>query len=510
MTFFFVSFLFNRRHVELIRFQLGKQKGAQVALCLSEMFKARRSLLLQVPQSGLIQEIFQLLEKERAAQLIDLLISVSSGQGIQVNQDLICECLLQAKINLLPICRSEETNSQFKLFIHVPRSPGSTDAAGQMAWLALNGIQKPAFHSIMQDRYIYLTQEQKDIRYFIRCQELYSHLTLGRNQKALRMLLQNPKLALGYNQILNFMQEETLPALLRALEAKLMLQLYVDRYPQSPKASVHLTRIWSEVLTNPSQSPIRTRTDHQAIEAVDIPACPDGFVMVMERVPILLQKNQFSGLNTSQYEYQFLSSVVSLAKNMIDFGFWVDSETCDPSADYSKIKVLFDALFELLNDPKASSQSTNKLNDELVKLGPNESRTFLHAQVLDFLASLAGFRTNKRISMFTNAYEKIFKQLDMSSDWTTFMETLPSTRGDQATSLQAFFRPCDIAIKSLETDLFRTPILSDTIKVDTYSARGWDEAWIQVMLRLCQGKDAEINQRAIPFILRNMYVYEFV
>jgi hypothetical protein len=481
------------------------------------MFKGRRSLLLQVPQSGLIQEIFQLLEKERAAQLIDLLISVSScqGQGILVNQDLICECLLQAKINLLPICRSEETNSQFKLSIHVPRSPGSADAAGQMAWLALNGIQNPAFQSIMHDRYIYLTQEQKDIRYFIRCQELYSHLTLGRNQKALRMLLQNPKLALGYNQILNFMQEETLPALLRALEAKLMLQLYVDRYPQSPQASVHLTRIWSEVHVNPSPSSIHTRTDHQAIEAVDIPACPDGFVMVMERVPILLQKNQFSGLNTSQYEYQFLSSVVSLAKNMIDFGFWVDSETCDPSADYSKIKVLFDALFELLNDPKASSQSTNKLNDELVKLGPNESRTFLHAQVLDFLASLPGFRTNKRISMFTNAYEKIFKQLDMSSVFHVQRFAsggwgLPSTRGDQATSLQAFFRPCDIAIKSLETDLFRTPILSDTLKVDTYSARGWDDAWIQTMLRLCRGKDAEINQRAIPFILRNMYVYEFV
>ncbi len=481
-------------------------------MCLSEMFKGRRSLLLQVPQSGLIQEIFGLLEKARAAQLMVLLTSLSScqGLGVSVNQDLICERLLQAKVNLLPICRSEQTKSKLKLFIHVPGSPGSTMLStklkGEMVWHCVNDISDLQFQSIATADYSSLTPAQQDIKYFTKCLELYTQLTLGRNQKALKMLLQNPKLALGHDEILNFMQEETLPTLVRAQYAKLMLQLYVDRYPQRPKTIVHFTRIWSEVKVNPSPPSFLNSTDNQFIEAVDIPACTDQFFMLMDRVPILLRKaqGQVSGLNSDQIE--FLSSVVTLAQNMIAFGFWVDTETSDPAADYSKIKVLFDATFELLKDPKTSTQSKNKESNGLLKL---------RSQILDFLGSLLSFRQNKRISIVTNAYEKIFKQLDKTSDWTTLMqgsrEAFPSTSGDHGSKrLQALFQPYDVTIQNLEKDLFRTSIVSDTINADTYCAGGWDDAWVQTMLQLCQSKDAEINQKAIPFILRNMYAYESV
>ena len=501
----------HRRHVGLVRFYLGKMGRGQVAVCLSEMFKGRRSLLLQVPQSGLIQEIFGLLENARAAQLIALLTSLSScqGLGVSVNQDLICECLLQAKVNLLPMCRLEQTKSKLKLFIHVPGSRGSTIVTtalqGEMVWHCVNDISDLEFQSIVAGDYSSLNLVQQDIKYFTKCLELYCQLTLGRNQKALKMLLQNPKLALGYDEILNFMQEETLPAWVRAQYAKLMLQLYVDRYPQRPKTIVHLARIWSEVKVNPRPPSFLTSTDDdQSIEAVDIPACTDRFFMLMDRVPILLRKahGQVSGLNSDRIE--FLSSVVSLAQNMIAFGFWVDTETSDPAADFSKIKVLFDATFELLKDPKTSTQSTNKPSTGLLKL---------RSQILDFLGSLLAFRTNKKISIVTNAYEKIFKQLDKISDWTMegSGEAFPSTSGDYgAKGLEALFQPCGVAIQNLEKDLFRTSFLSDNINADTYCTGGWDDAWIQTMLRLCRSKDAEINKKAISFILRHMYVYESV
>jgi hypothetical protein len=467
------------------------------------MFNGRRSLLLQVPESNLIPEIFGLLEQARAAQLVSLLSSLSSCEGlpISVNQNLICDCLLKANMNLLPICRLQKTNSKVELFIHVSGSPGSTEAGGQMSWHCLNDIQDSEFHSIMTDEYFSLTPKQKDIRYFARCQELYSQLTLGRNQKALKMLLQKAELALGYAEILNFMQEETLPGWIRAQYTKLMLRLYVDRYPQSQKTVIHFTRVWSEVKVNPPPPQVLARIDHQALDSLDIPTCTDGYAMVMDLVPVLLQKVHGKIASLTKDKIEFLSSVVSLAHQMIDFGFWVDTETCDPAADYSNIKVLFDTMFELLTEDATPLSSSNS-NEGLVKL---------RRKVLAFLQSLSEFRTNKRISIVTNAYEKMFNQLEKKSDWSALMghsaAAFSSTRGDyDAKRLQAFFQPCDGAVEKLEVDLFNRTILSDTIKTDTYCTGRYDEdVWIRTMQKLCQSKDAEINRQAISSILRNMY-----
>jgi hypothetical protein len=123
-------------------------------------------------------------------------------------------------------------------------------------------------------------------RYFIRCTNLFSKLALGRNQKALGFLLNNPRFCFSYEGIFAVLKSDSIPALVRARFMTLMLRLFIDRDPQTSRPQVLYTRTWSKVraevsdldmsggASEPPKNPVCTAEQIKQLEAFLLQALP--------------------------------------------------------------------------------------------------------------------------------------------------------------------------------------------------------------------------------------------
>ena len=85
-----------------------------------------------------------------------------------------------------------------------------------------------------------LTGEHRVLRYFVRSMSLFANLCRGRNQAALGTLLQSAEMPFAYETLLALLQEDSLPALVRARLTTLMLQLYS---PPPPVLTGHVSSL---------------------------------------------------------------------------------------------------------------------------------------------------------------------------------------------------------------------------------------------------------------------------
>ena len=148
---------------------------------------------------------------------------------------------------------------------------------------------------------------------------------LGRNQKALTLIILNKSLCLSYNQILSVMQEKSLPYLIRARYLNLMGHLFVDRDPQTPVFAVNNTRLWSKC--SPQESDIQDAKHEQGT----IPVCPDEFEFVqaylIRELPNLADCTDINGNPSFNGDPTFgqlemVKSMLSLVELLLEFGFF--------------------------------------------------------------------------------------------------------------------------------------------------------------------------------------------
>ena len=179
-----------------------------------------------------------------------------------------------------------------------------------------------------------LNAEQKVLRYFIRCTNLYGRLAHGRNQLSLKNVIQNQNLCLTYENIMKIVQEDTIPYLVRARFFSLLERLYVDRDPQTSTPSIVSTRVWSKCIPEKSDLDM----DKKA-EAAQIPICTNNFqdllAFLLKAMPALADCKDEEGRPSLNGEPRFgqlemIKAMISLCSTLIDFGFWQDEGLSGP------------------------------------------------------------------------------------------------------------------------------------------------------------------------------------
>ena len=234
------------RHIDLIRGHLGC--GMSCTVTLKEIFLNKRRLLTEV-RPDLIDQVMSLLEDARDPRYIDFLLSICTADGgpMPAIQRLICEALVRSASRLLPIFSVSRTEAGFSVAITVPgtRLDPTTIHIDLANFDDSKQVMGRDFAShILTAPFGELSRTQKAFRYAVRCINLYGKLCVGRNQDALTFFLTSPAMPWKYDTLLELLREEKLPALLRARLTTLMLDLYVDRDPQTSKHQILYTRTW--------------------------------------------------------------------------------------------------------------------------------------------------------------------------------------------------------------------------------------------------------------------------
>jgi len=392
----------------------------------------------------------------------------------------ICVELLQKNPALIPKIRLEKSNSKLSLLMHLPGSPGSTDDQGEAVWIRLNDftgsrpstsstalhkVQLDILGQIMTTSVQDLSPIEQDVKYFVLCLELYAQLALGRNQQALGLLISDPDRALQYNQVLEVLLEESLPAILRAKYVTLVVHLFLDRVPFSRQPLVQYTRIAT------GTGLVEHSTQHTSHDySLQIPGCTDNFVKLLDKLQIILKNMGSNVLDLSFGQVELLSQFITLAYELLNFGFLVFSDGNSSKPDYSRVTSIFESLFLII----ASKASSEKIIFDL------------RTKTLNCLQCFFGLRSNLRISVATQSFCKLFPALD----W----------KGQDS----QVFQSCERDINDLLADLFQRDILSHQLKIDSYVRGNHGDQLITNMFRLCQNRDPGMSHQAISLVLRNM------
>lgn len=458
-------------HVWRGRSQLGK--GILITPTVKEIFNGKRELLNAVSPT-LVEHFAGLLKVNKEPQYIDFLMSIclcgseSKPEPLSKVQDMVTSVLLEGDTSLLPKFRVEQ-KQETGITLLVSK-PGNADSWMNVADFHRPNFKNPKNHKsedysswIMTTALSDLDDEQKFFRYIVRCTNLYGRLALGRNQKALKLLICNSDLCLDYKTILSVMKEESLPHVIRARYTTLMARLYVDRDPQTQVPSIMRTRVWSKVV--PEQSDLNMASDEAQKSGNAIPTCTDGFVDLQEfllrdipKVADCKDRHGKSSLNgrPTWGQLQLVQAQLELADMMMDFGFFrglaksqrslartatatatltfvppgTGQETktqLAPSAaltsgplvvSYAHIRVLFEGLWSIL-DSRESGESNDR--DVSERQGPSqrkgdkstesELRNSVRVQALSLLSRIVDIRLNQRVSDAIQCYEQIFEGL---------------------------------------------------------------------------------------------------
>ena len=238
-----------------------------------------------------------------------------------------------------------------------------------------------------------LSPQERVMRYFVRCTNLFGKMSLGRNQISLKFLLESPQLQLDYRHILDVMKEKTLPYLVRARYFTLMKKLFVDRDPQTHKPQISYTRVWSQV--QPEQSDLDMS---QKSEATQIPVCTNGFqdlqACLLEELPLLADCKDELGrpsLNSKALlgQLELIKAQVALVDEMIEFGFFVDKNKPD---DLSNLGNLLKGLFAILDTRQKGRTRSSAFDARSME---NTLRNELRSDALNTVLRIFNMRLDK-------------------------------------------------------------------------------------------------------------------
>jgi len=498
---------------------------------LKEIFLNKRRLLTEV-RPDLIDQVMSLLEDARDPRYIDFLLSICTADGgpMPAIQRLICEALVRSASRLLPIFSVSRTEAGFSVAITVPgtRLDPTTIHIDLANFDDSKQVMGRDFAShILTAPFGELSRTQKAFRYAVRCINLYGKLCVGRNQDALTFFLTSPAMPWKYDTLLELLREEKLPALLRARLTTLMLDLYVDRDPQTSKPQILYTRTWSSVV--PEES------DWKEGENVPtLPVCTTGFsdlcALLLEQIPKLGGATGRDGKPSLNHtplfgQLELLSAQLALCDLMLDFGFFThdrDSINCD----LTEVRRLFESVFSIV-DTRGVAVAPSKRREAVMLIK-------LRSSALKLLIRMLNLRANFRMSLCLQVWETIFaKQQSQRCGYFTPGLVMHETRGllsvaegqdsrarrssivssfsdlDKGSKedlLQHMFDPFAHEIEKLCDDLFERDIISaDKIQADTYRPGDLQgNAIVDAMLNLTGFEDSDLTSQACSLLLRHI------
>ncbi len=345
-------------HLDVWRSQLGK--GILVTPTIKEIFEGKFELLNSI-SVDVIRHFVELLKKEKAPQYIDFLMNICiSPEPVAKVQNMIGEELLEKNPHLLPRIRLESAGSGIRLLVDIPgTNVGVMDMKDFKKTVEVRGRTLDYAGWVMNAPLTELNQEQKALRYFIRCSNMFGRLALGRNQKTLRLILLNEDLSLDYDSLMKIVQENTLPYLVRARYFTMVERLFVDRDPQISSPSVFRTRVWSKCVSEHSDLDM---SDSSA--AAKIPVCTNGFqdllAFMLKAMPQMADCTDEQGKPSLNGEPRFgqlemIKAMISLCSTLINFGFWQDGQkspagtaTAPQAPNHPNLCSILRALFSIL------------------------------------------------------------------------------------------------------------------------------------------------------------------
>jgi len=558
------------------------------------MFTGKRELLNRIEPS-LVQHFVELLKKDKAPQYIDFLMSIcmlgtdTKPEPLSKVQNMVTFELLEEHMSLLPQLRLEPNQKGVMRVLF--RVEGQTTE-----FLNLANFKRPDFVNskgrkedyagwIMNSALSELDLTQRSFRYLIRCTNLYGRLALGRNQKALKLLICNPSLCLDYSTILSVMKEESLPYLFRARYTTLMARLFVDRDPQTQIPTIVNTRVWSKVVPEDSDLNV-DGVDAHLQGANPIPTCTNGFVdlqsYLLSSIPKVADcKNadKSPGLNGKPGfgQLQFINAELELTDMMMDFGFFRglaavqqqansqqaamhsaqatatatigfhpagSSESIGAvgkkpghmvesrSVSFDNIKILFEALFAILDSRDGSSNVAARKNKKGADQQEVDMRNKVRVDALWLLLRILDIRMNYRVTETIACYEKIFERLckdplaysrmsktgsdpgpmsmgsfksgisDVPSNYIASVGKLEECTEED---LKAIFLKFESEVTQLGSKMFEHNIISSVqVGSDIYKEGSFDDVTLHVMLDLCTFQDPGISRLALQLLFRNM------
>jgi hypothetical protein len=347
-------------HLDVWRSQLGR--GILVTPTIKEIFEGKFELLNNI-SVDVIRHFVELLKKEKAPQYIDFLMNICiSPDPLAKVQNMIGEELLEKNPHLLPRARLESAGSGIRLLVDIPgTNVGVMDMKDFKKTVEVRGRTLDYAGWVMNAPLTELNQEQKALRYFIRCSNMFGRLALGRNQKTLRLILLNEDLSLDYVSLMKIVQETTLPYLVRARYFTMVERLFVDRDPQISSPSVFRTRVWSKCVAEQSDLDM---SDSSAAAAAKIPVCTNGFqdllAFMLKAMPQMADCTDEQGKPSLNGEPRFgqlemIKAMISLCSTLINFGFWQGGQrspagaaTASQAPNHQNLCSILRALFSIL------------------------------------------------------------------------------------------------------------------------------------------------------------------
>ena len=561
------------KHIPVFRSQLGR--GILITPTIKEIFENKRELLNQITPD-LVNHYADLLQTEKAPQYVDFLMNIciitspSDGgkpEPLSKIQLMVLESLFKINPHLLPCCQMEvKAGGGLNFIINIQ---GTVTEQGEPLWLNLADFKKDVqVRGRTQDYAGWilnaplgdLNAEQKALRYFIRCSNLYGRLALGRNQEALRQILFNKDLALSYDSILEVLQENALPHLIRARYWTLMERLFIDRDPQVPTPPINLTRVWRNCIAEPSDLNLNPE-----IEGPSIPVCKDNFhhllAFLIVELPNLAdcRHNGKPSLNgDAQFgQLELIQAMLSAASSLVDYGFfeqatssWLPSmekgsfssqlrsakelhrtPACHADDVNRKMIALMQALFAIIEprskfDPKDPTTARN-IAALLQKRKEDKSleaclKNSVRKDALNLILRLFNARLNTRISLCVEIWEEVFDSLDKKgwlerltneqlSSLLNTEKSVTSKIGDIDGSLdfeflESLFGEHNKEIEAvIKQKCFGVNIVSPIeIGSDIYQPGLHDDNTVEIMLELSTFDDKELTTRALSLLVRNM------
>ena len=515
-------------HVEMIKSHLGKGLASNVTL--KEMYVGKRRLLNKIKLPD-VQQFMGLLNEIKDPRYIDFLLSISTvGEDpLPANQMMISELLLNRNVHLLPTIRVDDSGKKgIRLGIHIP---GSRDQHGNDFWIDVGkfgakvwhgGHQRDLASQILISPFSELNEQQKLLRYFLRCTNLFGRLVLGRNQTAIGLLLNNTRFCFNYDDIFKIICDDGIPALVRARFMSLMLRMYVDRDPQTSKPQVLYTRTWSKVQAEQSDLDMHLNnmsTTCQRLNNMSAPTnpvCTTGFKdlteYLLKALPLLggaVDNLGNPSLNHATYgELELVSATVTLCDWLVDFCFFVENRNA-VDADFSSIKTMISGIFVILDTLDCESIHEAVSREDLMRIG-------VRMQALGLLLRLFNMRANFRISKALAVWEEIFETLQPTQKLQTKLArngsmasigllTMGTTK-IETTFLDRLFKGHTKVIDVLVKELFgQNSISSKEIGCDVYrEGKHGNDYCAKVLLNLCQYKHTEMTNLATQVLVRHM------
>ncbi|KAK6175051.1 hypothetical protein SNE40_013589 [Patella caerulea] len=309
---------------------MQKQIGYEVLAeeTITGLLHNNRKLLEKHIKESEIDTFVTLVRKKREPKYLDYLsdLCVCNKVAIPGTQELICKCLLSSEnADILIDTRLMTTQVETELEVDSPDGepvdPIITVEEEEEVVLIWNQVndhqQQKGIRELAMASADNIKDDKESLEYYRHQLNLFAHMCLDRQYLAINKL--SPQL--DVDLILKCMEDESLPADLRASFCRLMLHMHVDRDPQEQVKPVKYARLWSEIPTkisiedyeaHVSKIPEKEQVKHKFQQTITF--VEDYLCNIVNKAWAEKEQNKLT------------FEVVNLARQLIYFGFYTFSD----------------------------------------------------------------------------------------------------------------------------------------------------------------------------------------